>query len=144
VETIQPIEGITPGALWTFAVVLVGLAALFVLGHKVIEIIRAERERKQLQQQPGEKLAEEISDKVLKKLEPRFADIDRKFANDKDAIDRHTRQIEALTGRADGNDEGIKALSRGVLALLNHALHNGNNDELEKAQQGINEYLIEK
>lgn len=143
-ETIQPIEGITPGALWTFAVVLVGLAALFVLGHKVIEIIRAERERKQLQQQPGEKLAEEISDKVLKKLEPRFADIDRKFANDKDAIDRHTRQIESLTGRADGNDDGIKALSRGVLALLNHALHNGNNDELEKAQQGINDYLIEK
>lgn len=143
-ENVQPIEGITPGMLWTFIVVLVGLAALFVLGHKVVEIIRTERERKQLQQQPGEKLAEEISDKVLKKLEPRFADIDRKFANDKETIDRHTRQIEALTGRADSNDEGIKALSRGVLALLNHALHNGNTDELEKAQQGINDYLIEK
>jgi hypothetical protein len=31
-----------------------------------------------------------------------------------------------------------------VLALLNHALHNGNTDELENAQKGINDYLIDR
>ena len=141
---VKPIEGFTPDMLWTFVIVLVGLAALFVLGHKVVEILRKEHERKLLKQQPGEKLADEISDRVLQKLEPRFAEIDRKLANDKALIDAHTRQIEGLSSRADGSEEGIKALSRGVLALLNHALHNGNTEELERAQQGINDYLIEK
>ena len=139
-EQIKPIEGITPGMIWTFVAVLVGLAALYVLYGKVRETYAKNKRMKD----PEKKLADEISARVLEKLEPRFADIDRKFANDKDAIDRHTRQIEALTSRSNGYDEGIKALSRGVLALLNHALHNGNTDELEKAQQGINDYLIEK
>ena len=139
-EQIKPIEGITPGMIWTFVAVLVGLAALYVLYGKVRETYVKNKRMKD----PEKKLADEISARVLEKLEPRFADIDRKFANDKDAIDRHTRQLEALTSRSDGYDEGIKALSRGVLALLNHALHNGNTDELEKAQQGINDYLIEK
>lgn len=139
-EQIKPIEGITPGMIWTFVAVLVGLAALYVLYGKVRETYAKNKRMKD----PEKKLADEISARVLEKLEPRFADIDRKFANDKDAIDRHTRQIEALTSRSDGYDEGIKALSRGVLALLNHSLHNGNTDELEHAQQALNDYLIEK
>ena len=81
---------------------------------------------------------------MLEKLEPRFAEIDKKLANDKATLDGHTRQIEALASRTDGNENGVKALSRGVLALLNHTLHNGNTDELEHAQQALNDYLIEK
>ena len=140
-ETIQPIEGITPGALWTFLTVAVGICALIVLGDKVMAVFRNYKKRKA---EPEDKLADDISAKVLEKLEPRFAEIDRKLSNDKNTIDSHTRQIEGLAKRIDGSEQGIKALSRGVLALLNHALHDGNDDELEKAQQGINEYLIEK
>ena len=139
-EQIKPIEGITPGMIWTFVAVLVGLAALYVLYGKVRETYQKNKKMKD----PENKLADEISARVLEKLEPRFAEIDKKLTNDKAMIDGHSRQIEALTSRSDGYDEGIKALSRGVLALLNHALHNGNTDELEKAQQGINDYLIEK
>ena len=139
-EQIKPIEGITPGMIWTFVAVLVGLAALYVLYGKVRETYAKNKKLKD----PEKKLADEISARVLEKLEPRFAEIDRKLSNDKAIIDSHTRQIEALSSRTDGSEDGIKALSRGVLALLNHALHNGNNDELEKAQQGINEYLIQK
>ena len=36
-EQIKPIEGITPGMIWTFVAVLVGLAALYVLYGKVRE-----------------------------------------------------------------------------------------------------------
>lgn len=139
-EQIKPIEGITPGMIWTFVAVLVGLAALYVLYGKVRETYQKNKKMKD----PENKLADEISARVLEKLEPRFAEIDRKLSNDKAIIDSHTRQIDALSSRTDGSEDGIKALSRGVLALLNHALHNGNNDELEKAQQGINEYLIQK
>lgn len=137
---VQPIEGVTPGMLWTALIVLIAGAGLYVLYGKV----RETRSKLKTMNDPQGKLAEEISTKVLESLEPRFAEIDRKLSNDKAIIDSHTRQIDALSSRTDGSEDGIKALSRGVLALLNHALHNGNNDELEKAQQGINEYLIQK
>jgi uncharacterized protein HemX len=139
-EQIKPIEGITPGMIWTFVAVLVGLAALYVLYGKVRETYAKNKHMKD----PGNKLADEISARVLEKLEPRFAEIDKKLANDKATLDGHTRQIEALASRTDGNENGVKALSRGVLALLNHTLHNGNTDELEHAQQALNDYLIEK
>lgn len=139
-EQIKPIEGITPGMIWTFVAVLVGLAALYVLYGKVRETYAKNKRMKD----PEKKLADEISARVLEKLEPRFAEIDRKLANDKATLDGHTRQIEALATRTNGNEDGVKALSRGVLALLNHTLHNGNTDELEHAQQALNDYLIEK
>jgi hypothetical protein len=140
-QTFEPIEGITPGSLWTFLTVLVGICALIILGDKVLTVFRNWKKRKE---EPVDKLADDISAKVLEKLEPRFQDIDRKLGNDKVLIDTHSRQIESLAKRADGTDTGIKAINRGVLALLNHALHNGNTDELETAQKGINEYLIDK
>jgi uncharacterized protein HemX len=139
-EQIKPIEGITPGMIWTFVAVLVGLAALYVLYGKVRETYQKNKKMKD----PENKLADEISARVLEKLEPRFAEIDKKLANDKATLAGHTRQIEALATRTNGNEDGVKALSRGVLALLNHTLHNGNTDELEHAQQALNDYLIEK
>ena len=139
-EMMQPIEGVTPGMLWIALIVLIAGASLYVLYGKV----RETRSKLKKMNDPEGKLADGISTKVLEKLEPRFSEIERKLANDKATIDGHSRQMETLAKRADGNEDGIKALSRGVLALLNHALHNGNNDELEKAQQGINEYLIQK
>ena len=45
----QAIEGITPGMIWTFLVVLVGLMALVVLGDKVLDVFRKAKKRKQEQ-----------------------------------------------------------------------------------------------
>lgn len=140
-QMFKPIEGITPDALWTFLTVAVGLCALIILGDKVITVFRNWKKRRE---EPADKLADEISAKVLEKLEPRFQGIDQKLSNDKSMIETHTRQIESLAKRADGTDAGIKAINRGVLALLNHALHNGNTSELENAQKDINNYLIDK
>jgi hypothetical protein len=137
----EPIEGITPQALWTALYVLVAVCGLIVLWDKVRAVFAGVRERKQAKRP---ELADEISDKVLKKLEPRFADIDRKLANDKARIDDHTRAIDALSRRTDGLETGQRALCRGVMALLNFNLHNGNTDEMEKANNGINDYLIQK
>ncbi len=139
-ETMQPIEGITPGMLWTALIVLVAGATLYVLWGKVRDTYRKQAEYKRLKNEPGERLANEISEKVLAKLEPRFVEIDRKLNNDKALLDEHTRQIETLENRTDG----LKPLARGVLALLNHSLHNGNTDEMEEALRGINDYLINK
>lgn len=131
---LQPIEGITPGMLWTALYVLVGVCALVILADKVRAVFAGMQERKRAKRP---ELADEISTKVLAKLEPRFAEIDRKLATDK-------QRIDTLSAKTNNNEEGQRVLCRGVLALLNHELHNGNSDEMEKAQQGINDYLIEK
>ena len=140
----QPIEGITPDMLWTALIVLVGVGGLIVLGDKVMDVWRKHQARKQISSGPESQLAEAISKKVIEKMEPRFADIDRKFANDKQLLETHTRQIGELNRRVDGLETGQKAQCRGILALLNHELHNGNSDEMEAAKKGMDNYLIEK
>lgn len=128
-ETIQPIEGITPGMLWTALYVIVGLCALVILADKVRAVFAGIQQRKQAKRP---ELADEISAKVLAKLEPRFTEIERKLATDK-------QRIDALDARVNNQDIGQRVLCRGVLALLS-----GNKDEAEKAKQSINDYLIEK
>lgn len=140
----QPIEGITPEALWTFLVVLVGLGALIVLGDKVMDVWRKYKARKAVNEGPEGHLAEEISKKVMEKLEPRFSEIDRKLANDKALLEDHTKQLSAYDTRFGRQEEGQRALCRGVLALLSHEINGNSSDKLREALEGIKNYLIEK
>lgn len=136
----QPIEGITPEAIWTFLGVLVGLAALYVLYGKVRETYAKNKQMKGHEN----KLADEISKKVMEKLEPRFAEIDRKLGNDKAMIDDHTQKLAAIAVRNDSLEIGQRALCRGVLALLSHEINGNSVEKLQDAQTGINNYLIDK
>lgn len=129
--------------LWTTLIVLVGVGGLIVLGDKVADVWRKHQARKKVNS-PENKLAEEISQMVIAKMEPRFADIEHKFSNDKQSIETHTRQIGEINKRVDSLETGQKAQCRGILALLNHELHNGNSDEMEEAKKGMDNYLIEK
>ena len=140
----KPIEGITPDMMWTALIVLIGAASIYILYGKVQETYRKQKEYKRIKSDPGDKLADEISKKVTVMMEQKFAETDKKLANDKALLDAHTRQIAAMEKRQDSMENGMKAQCRGVLALLNHELHNGNADEMEKAQAGMNDYLIEK
>ena len=134
----QPIEGITPEAIWTFLGVLAGLAALYVLYGKVRETYQKNKQMKD----PG--LADEISKKVMEKLEPRFQEINRKLANDKTIIDEHTQKIADITRQNDTIESGQRVLCRGVLALLSHEINGNSDDKLREAWTGINNYLIDK
>ena len=145
----QPkIEGITPEMLWTFMVVLVGLAALFILGHKVVEIIRKEHERKiERQQLAGQDITDRIADKVMEKLQAKldekFDEIDRKLASDKETLEMHTNQLNAHRERVDRLDYDSKALCHGVFALLSHEINGNSVDKLKKAHDAMRNYLID-
>ena len=138
----QPIEGITPSALWTFLGVLLALCGVVVLIDKVADVWRKYKARKEIG--PESKIAEEISKKVIANMKPQFDEIDKKFAHDKAEIEKHARQIAEIDRRVDSQDSGMKALCQGTLALLNHELHNGNSDEMEDAKKVIDTYLINK
>ena len=145
----QPkIEGITPEMLWTFMVVLVGLAALFILGHKVVEILRKEHERKiERQQLAGQDITDRIADKVMEKLQAKldekFDEIDRKLASDKETLEMHTNQLNAHRERVDRLDYDSKALCHGVFALLSHEINGNSVDKLKKAHDAMRNYLID-
>ena len=139
----QAIEGITPDGIWTFLIVLAGFSALIITGDKVIDVFRRQHQRSQVRRSSPE-IAEEISRKVFEKLEPRFAEVDRKLSSDKSQIDDHAKKLLLLTNRLNTWEDGQKAQCRGVLALLSHEINGNSIDKLKAAQDGINDYLIER
>lgn len=147
-EAVQPIEGITPTMLWNFVLVLLGLCAVVILIYKVIEIMRKEHERKsQRNRLEDHGLTDEIADKVLEKLEPRFKDIESKLDKDKTRLDNHESSIHSLNGSIDSIKEGMQVTADALTAILDHELHNGNTDQMQKARDELQKYtngLIKK
>ena len=133
---VQPIEGITPSALWTTASVLLGLAGVAIIVFKIVEFRWKWVDRKQTEKAKGQAPVENL-DARLKSIESRLNSIDEKLSSDK-------RRLEALERQQDDADEGFRVMCKATLALLNNVLHNGNGDEMEAAQKALQNYLIEK
>ena len=133
---VQPIEGITPSALWTTASVLLGLAGVAIIVFKIVEFRWKWVDRKQTEKAKGQAPVENL-DARLKSIESRLNSIDEKLSSDK-------RRLEALERQQDDAEEGFRVLCKATLALLNNVLHNGNGDEMEAAQKALQNYLIEK
>lgn len=138
------IEGLTPSVLWITLFGLVCIGTLIVLADKVVDVFRKKHERDKLKKEPEDKLAETISAKVLAKLEPRFAEIDRKLATDKSRLDEHTRILGTHQDQLANIELGNKVLCRGILALLSHEINGNSDDKLKASQQEITNYLIDK
>lgn len=145
---VQPIEGITPDMLWNFVLVLLGLCAIVVLIYKVIEIVRKEHERKEKKNKLADKdLTDEIAEKVLEKLEPRFKDIETKLDNDKNRLDNHESAIKSINASIETIKDGMQVTADALTAILDHELHNGNTDQMQKARDDLQKYtngLIKK
>lgn len=71
---------------------------------------------------------------VIKKWKSPEKDMYEKLRSDKLKLDEHERELIALK-------DGQQVLCSGIVALLDHQLHNGNTDQMEKARNGINDYL---
>ena len=63
--------------------------------------------------------------------------VEEKLASDKLTLDRHEKEIAGL-------QQGQSLMLQGITALLDHAIHNGNSDQMEKAQHDITNYLIHR
>ncbi|MDD2649168.1 MAG: hypothetical protein PHI27_11605 [Eubacteriales bacterium] len=106
-------------------IALVVLCALLWLYNLIAEAVRNHRELKK----PLDARAQNIT--------ARLDEYDTYFANDKRRIEQHDKEIATLR-------DGLKVNCFGVKALLNHELHNGNAQEMQKAASDMDAWLINK
>ncbi len=66
-----------------------------------------------------------------------FTDIADRLEESEARLDAHDKAIAALK-------DGQKHMCEGVVALLNHELHNGNSTEMQKASDEITAWMIRK
>lgn len=139
----QPtIEGITPSMLWNFGYTLLGIIAVIVCLEKVPDIIWKWKDRKkQAEEIPQANFADEICDKIMDKLEPRFQKIDSKLNEDKLRLDNHEYALNGIHKAQADISEGFSVMCYALIAVLNHSIHNGNKDEMEEALAKLHEYL---
>ena len=71
---------------------------------------------------------------IVKKWKKPAGDFAEKLNNDKTRLDAHEDQISALK-------EYSKVQCSALIALLDHELHNGNADQMQKARDELSKYL---
>lgn len=150
-QELPKVEGLTPVILWYTLVGLVGIGALIILWDKVSDVFRKRKQRQRDQEQlAGQDITDRIAVKVEEKLEPKFTEINNKFAeidvklsNDKANIDMHTRQLNAYESRVDKLENGNNALIHGVFALLGHSIDGNGMEKLKKSYGGMKNYLMD-
>lgn len=71
---------------------------------------------------------------IVKKWRQPSTDVAKKLANDKLKLEEHDKAIEKL-------QESNRAICSALLAMLDHELHNGNTDQMERARDKLMQYL---
>lgn len=71
-------------------------------------------------------------------------DVQTCLQNDKSRLDDHDGRISALEKGLQKTQEGQRVTMEGVMALLEHELHNGNSQQMEDASRKIQAHLLSK
>lgn len=71
---------------------------------------------------------------IIKKWRAPSREMEKKLANDKNRLDNHETAISELK-------RSNQVICAGVMALLDHELHNGNASQMEEARDNLMDYL---
>ena len=138
----QAIEGVTPSMLWDFGYTMLGIIAIIVLLEKIPDLVWKWKDRKKKAAEgPKADFADDISERIINKLEPRFDEINEKLRADKARLDSHEYALSGMHKAQVDISEGFSVLCYAMIAVLNHGIHNGNKDEMEQALNRLHEYL---
>ena len=141
----QSIQGFTPEMLWTTIIVVVGLGALFIEYDKIRTIFKNRKKERQEEEQTHDngfrqQLTEDIATKVMEKLERRLSSIESKLENDKNRLDNHEDAISTIKKSNEVIAGGLEVTCNALVAVLDHELHNGNSDQMQKARDDLQHY----
>jgi len=137
----QPIEGITPNALWTTVGVLVAAAGIAVIVTKLVQFYWAAKDRKERSRlSEGTGVTDEIADKVLAKLAPRLDKIEQKLASDKERLDSHETRLNE-------QERSLKKISKDTEQIMNvldgmlmHFISGNDTDRLRAVKTDLDRY----
>ena len=149
-QVLPAIEGLTPSIAWYTIYGIICLCALIILFDKVRKVFKERRQERQDQEAEHDGTIQGQLDKMNKQiaeiqsdLKKQFAEYDKKFANDKETLDMHTRQINVQQSQIDRLAAGQKAACRGILAMLNHEITGNSVDKLKTAKEKMEDYLLD-
>lgn len=108
-----------PDYVFHFLMVLVALCGILILAAKVVEAVRVFKKPKKNE---NETLAD------------RQETCERRFTNDKRLLDEHDKRLIAL-------EDGSRVQCAALHALLEHAIHNGNTNEMKQASEDLFDHL---
>lgn len=112
----------TKSTLMGFFLVLIALLVLFIGVGTAVKLWRDLRKPK-----------DEEGDTIEKHIQ----DSEDRFLRGEKSIETNRQDIADLK-------EGLRVTCVANMALLNHAIHNGNTNEMIEASQGLNTYLINR
>ena len=139
------IEGFTPDMLWTAIIVLLGLAAVYLLVDKVVVSIRGHVERRRMSQEgPRQALADEISGTVIEKLQPRLGEIDRKLLVAQTRIDDHDRRLSEIDNRFVMMNENMTMILRGLNMMIMHEITGNDIDGLKHFKEELDSFMAKR
>lgn len=139
------VEGFTPSVFWITIYGLLALCVLFMIVYRVYDAVHTILSRRK-QRKEAEKpdFAEEISQKVLDKLEPRFKEIEKNLAKDKSRLDNHEVMISGIQQSQKETQEGLVAICKYMLAMTQYGNVGGDSREMKDATAEMMQYLATK
>lgn len=139
------IEGLTPTILWTTMYGILGLCALFMIVYKVYDAVRTIMERRK-QRREAEKpdFAEEVSQKVIDKLEPRFEKIEENLERDKERLDAHDRIITESKKVNEDIGKSLVAICKYLTAIARYSNLESKSPKMDEATNEMMDFLTSK
>ena len=138
------VEGFTPDVLWTTIYGVVAIGLLFLIGYRVYDaihtIIQRRKDRNEAQKPD---FAEQVSQKVIEKLEPRFKEIEKNLGRDKQRLDNHERLISDAAKGQENLHAGLVAICKFLLVLSTYG-NLGDNDKIKEGNAELMKYLAQQ
>lgn len=139
------VENLTPTVLWTTIYGLIGICLLFMIVYKVYDAIQTIMERRKKRKEAEKPdFAEEVSRKVIEKLEPRFKEIEKNLDKDKDRLDKHELILAGFEDNQKETHDGLVAICKYLMAMTQFGNIGGNSKEMKDATAEMTQYLATK
>ena len=139
------VENFTPQVFWTTIYGFLALCILFMVVYRVYDAIRTIMERRR-QRQEAQKpdFAEEVSQKVIDKLEPRFQKSEANLERDKVRLDNHDSIISEYKKTNQETRDGLVAICKYLMAIARYSNLDNNNPKMEEATEEMTDYLTKR
>ena len=138
------VEGLTPSITWTTIYGLLAFGLIFLIGYRVydaiVTIIARRRQRREAREPD---FAEKVSQKVIDKLEPRFAEIEKNLDKDKKRLENHEAVLEHIQDGHKEIHDGLAAICKFMLIISTYG-NIGDSEKVRDASAELQAYLAER